>query len=211
MRAEGDAPLPSDAAEAEAGDWVLAAFAVGDSATSLAARVRDSGAGRRLWLEPRDWELLLRFGRGEAPASLPPVTEAPVRPPTGTRVLVLDEDRELERVLCDLLEAAGFLPISARSVEAARALLRSEAVAALVLGADLPAMCGFAFCRQLRAEGVSAPVLMLAPSGTCGDLAQAIGAGANDCLAKPFRAPELRARLMGLLQRASVAPPRAAW
>ncbi len=189
------------------GQWIVVAFTVGEESTSVAARVEDRGAGLRLTFADRDWSRLFSFASGEAPPSCPPHCRGSgpelVSAPPGTRVLVVDDDAATQTIVCQLLSASGICPESAGSAEEALAVLESTHTDLVVLDWSLPGMSGVELCQKLRENGrLSAlPVLFLTAHGASDDLVQAFDAGADDFVSKPFRAPELRARVLGLLRR----------
>jgi two-component system OmpR family response regulator len=78
---------------------------------------------------------------------------------------------------------------------------------AIVLDVMLPGLDGFATCRQLREQGVWAPVLMLTARDAVGDRVDGLDAGADDYLLKPFSFAELLARLRALVRRAPAERP----
>jgi two-component system OmpR family response regulator len=78
---------------------------------------------------------------------------------------------------------------------------------AIVLDVMLPGQNGFETCRQLRNEGVWAPVLMLTARDDVGDRVAGLDAGADDYLTKPFSFAELFARLRALVRRGGVERP----
>jgi two-component system OmpR family response regulator len=80
---------------------------------------------------------------------------------------------------------------------------RSDEVDAIVLDIMLPGMNGFKVCRNLRAEGVTTPILMLTAKSGEYDEAEALDTGADDFLSKPFSFVVLVARLNALLRRST--------
>jgi two-component system OmpR family response regulator len=78
---------------------------------------------------------------------------------------------------------------------------------AIVLDVMLPGLDGFATCRQLREDGVWAPVLMLTARDAVEDRVEGLDAGADDYLLKPFSFSELLARLRALVRRAPAERP----
>jgi two-component system phosphate regulon response regulator PhoB len=70
-------------------------------------------------------------------------------------------------------------------------------------------MSGIDLCRKLRGEPRfgSLPILFLTAHSTSDELITAFDAGADDFVSKPFRAPELKARVLGLLRRAKMPCP----
>src|SRR3954449_9777234 len=86
------------------------------------------------------------------------------------------------------------------------ALVRAGATAydAIVLDAMLPDIDGLDVCRRLRADRIWSPVLMLTARGEVRDRVEALDAGADDYLPKPFAFDELLARLRALARRGPV-------
>jgi len=71
----------------------------------------------------------------------------------------------------------------------------------MILDVSMPLLDGLSTCRQLRAEGLLLPVLMLTARDSIGDRVAGLDAGADDYLVKPFALQELLARLRALLRR----------
>lgn len=194
------------------GEWVLATFTVGDESTSVAACVVDRGEGLRLAFTERDWSTLWNFANSDEPPSLPPpsmpLPSFDIRPPPGASVLIVDDDSDLQNVLGAMLHAAGFLTEAVSSAEEAFDALRESRPDLMVLDWNLPGMSGVDFCRRLRKEArlCRLPVLFLTAHSSTRDIVEAFAAGADDFVSKPFRAPELAARVLGLLRRAQLPP-----
>lgn len=197
------------------GEWVLVTFSVADEATTVPARVRDRGNGLCLSFEERDWELLHRFVLGQGRVTLPPTsgtaTLGAVSTPEGSRALIVDADPSVLSIVRAMLEACGVSTESAHAGEDALDLLRRYDFDLVVVEPTLDGMSGFEFCRRLRADAELAhlPVLMLTSHTTLGDLREALASGADDFVGKPFRAHELRARVLGLIQKARLQVPSA--
>jgi two-component system, OmpR family, response regulator MprA len=119
----------------------------------------------------------------------------------GDRVLVVDDDISIRRMLARTLAAEGY-EVAVAS-DGGQALAAAEAVAphAVVLDVTMPGMDGLAVCRRLRAKGVSSPILLLTARDAIPDRVAGLDAGADDYLVKPFAAEELTARLRALLRR----------
>jgi len=122
---------------------------------------------------------------------------------TSERVLVVDDDGSLRRMLERALRAEGFEVTVAR--DGALALLESERAApdVIVLDVAMPALDGLAVCRRLRAKGLATPILMLTARDAVPDRVAGPQAGADDYLVKPFAIDELVARLQALERRGS--------
>jgi two-component system phosphate regulon response regulator PhoB len=123
------------------------------------------------------------------------------------RVLLCDDDRDIREVVGAMLEAVGLSVETATSAEEALERVRVLPYDLLVLDWNLPGMTGIELCRLLRREPklVSLPVLFLTAHASSKDIVEAFASGADDYVVKPFRAPELGARIFGLLRRVRIA------
>lgn len=119
------------------------------------------------------------------------------------RVLLIDDDRKLARLLTDYLQAQ-FYEVSVAH-DGADGLLqaRKEPWDLIILDVMLPRIDGFEVLRQLR-EFSQIPVLMLTGRGAEDDLVAGLDQGADDYLPKTASARELLARIQALLRRAAV-------
>ena len=117
------------------------------------------------------------------------------------RILLIEDDAALCRVLQPALQAAGFGCDCCPNGADGLALLRTGCYDACILDRMLPELDGLTLLRQARAAGVTTPVLMLTALGQVGDRVAGLDAGADDYLAKPFDTRELLARLRALVRR----------
>ena len=122
------------------------------------------------------------------------------------RVLLVDDDPDIRDVVGAMHEAVGLVVEPVTSAEAALDRVRETHFDLLVLDWSLPGMTGLDLCRRIRAEASlnAIPVLFLTAHSSSKDIVDAFASGADDYVAKPFRAPELGARIFGLLRRARV-------
>ena len=124
------------------------------------------------------------------------------------RVLVAEDDPRLSALLVQGLTEAGWqVHAVADGTDAYRAALAEDPPDVLLLDWMLPGTDGVTVCRRLRAMGVRVPVLLLTARGSVPDRVQALDAGADDHLAKPFDLDELLARLRALHRRATYDEP----
>jgi two-component system phosphate regulon response regulator PhoB len=125
-----------------------------------------------------------------------------------SRVLLVDDDRDIRDVVGAMLEAVGLKVETSSSAEEALERLRGKKKYNLVvLDWNLPGMTGIELCRVLRREPalMTMPVLFLTAHASSKDIVEAFASGADDYVVKPFRAPELGARIFGLLRRVRIA------
>jgi DNA-binding response OmpR family regulator len=122
------------------------------------------------------------------------------------RVLVVEDDQPLVRIMTKSLESNGFEVTSAFDGEDGLRAARDERPDAIVLDLQLPRLNGVDLCRRLRSEGNAVPILMLTARSTVPDRIGGLDAGADDYLVKPFSLGELAARLRALGRRGKTTP-----
>jgi two-component system response regulator MprA len=123
------------------------------------------------------------------------------------RVLVVDDDPPLRRMLTRTLSAEGFEVTEAGDGGAALVEVQRAAPDVIVLDVAMPAIDGLAVCRRLRAKGLPTPILMLTARDAIADRVAGLEAGADDYLVKPFAVSELVARLRALTRRGKSSEP----
>jgi two-component system OmpR family response regulator len=123
------------------------------------------------------------------------------------RVLVVEDDARMAAAVRRALGWDGVVADVAVDGEQGLRMALADAYDVLVLDVVLPGMDGFETCRQLRADGVWAPILMLTARDAVGDRVRGLDDGADDYLTKPFSLAELLARLRALARRAPVERP----
>ncbi|MFN7324863.1 MAG: response regulator, partial [Sphingomonadales bacterium] len=119
------------------------------------------------------------------------------------RILVVEDEDELARRLCDRLETSGFVAESVASAESALDLPDPENWSALVVDIGLPGMDGFDLVRRWRQKGFDTPIIILSARGSWQEKVEGLNAGADDYVVKPVRGEELLARLNALVRRAA--------
>lgn len=124
-------------------------------------------------------------------------------PAAGDRVLVVDDDPPLRRMLQRTLVAEGFEVTLAPDGGAALVAAERSAPDVIVLDVAMPALDGLAVCRRLRSKGLPTPILMLTARDAVPDRVAGLEAGADDYLVKPFAVQELIARIRALTRRRS--------
>jgi two-component system, OmpR family, response regulator len=123
------------------------------------------------------------------------------------RVLVVEDEPKMATLVSRGLREEGHAADVAARGEDALWMANATPYDAIVLDVMLPGLDGFATCRQLREQGVWAPVLMLTARDAVGDRVSGLDAGADDYLLKPFSFAELLARLRALVRRAPAERP----
>jgi DNA-binding response OmpR family regulator len=120
-----------------------------------------------------------------------------------TRILVIEDNRNLATGLRNNLEIEGYAVDVAADGRSGLALARAAAPDLVILDLMLPGMDGYRVLRALREEGIDTPVLILSARGEEADKLLGFHLGADDYVAKPFGLLELLARVDALLRRAS--------
>jgi two-component system alkaline phosphatase synthesis response regulator PhoP len=123
------------------------------------------------------------------------------------RILLVEDEAGLALTIEDRLGAEGYRVEVARDGPGGLARASAERFDLLVLDVMLPGRNGFDVCRDLRAQGVRTPLLMLTARGQIEDKVVGLKLGADDYLVKPFHMSELVARVEALLRRGAGAPP----
>ena len=121
--------------------------------------------------------------------------------PAADKVLVVDDDPAIRRMLERVLAAAGFAVESAGDGGAALVRVERSVPDVLVLDVAMPAVDGLSVTRRIRAKGLALPVLLLTARDAVQQRVEGLESGADDYLVKPFDTDELVARLRALLRR----------
>ena len=118
------------------------------------------------------------------------------------KVLVVDDDPQIRRVMKVTLVGHSYEVIEARTGEEALEKLPGEMPNLVLLDMNMPGMGGLETCRALR-NGSDIPVIILSVRNTERDKVAALDAGADDYVTKPFSIEELLARIRAALRRSS--------
>lgn len=119
------------------------------------------------------------------------------------RILVIEDDRELNRQFVEALNDAGYVVDRAFDGEEGLFLGNNEPYDAVILDIGLPQMDGISVVEQWRRNGRTMPVLIVTARDRWSDKVAGIDAGADDYVAKPFHMEEVLARLRALIRRAA--------
>jgi two-component system KDP operon response regulator KdpE len=119
---------------------------------------------------------------------------------TRAKILIVDDEPQIRRVLKTALSAEGFTTAEAQSADQAFVKVREERFDLILLDVNMPGMSGLEACAELRRASEVA-IIMLTVRGGEADKVAALDAGADDYITKPFRMPELLARIRASLRR----------
>jgi two-component system, OmpR family, KDP operon response regulator KdpE len=125
---------------------------------------------------------------------------------TSAKVLIVDDEPQIRRVLRTTLTSHGYTVAEARSGDEALEEIRHERPDLILLDVNMPGRSGLETCSEIRASS-DIPIIMLTVRNTERDKVQALDAGADDYVVKPFSVEELMARIRAALRR--VTPPEA--
>lgn len=119
------------------------------------------------------------------------------------RLLIIEDDVDLNRQLCEALKDAGYVVDTAYDGEEGHFLGDTEPYDLVILDLGLPKLDGVSVLESWRREGRSMPVLVLTARDRWSDKVQGIDAGADDYVTKPFHMEEILARTRALLRRSA--------
>jgi two-component system KDP operon response regulator KdpE len=117
-------------------------------------------------------------------------------------ILVTDDDADLRAVLRTTLGALGFDVAESSNGEHAIRQIESRPYHVVLLDVNMPGMGGIAACREIRRKAPGIQILILTVRDEEADLVEALDAGADDYITKPFSIPALAARLRAAVRRA---------
>ena len=120
------------------------------------------------------------------------------------RILVIDDEPQIRRIMRTTLITAGYEVDDAKTAEEGLLKVREFRPDLVLLDINLPGMGGLAACRELRADP-NVAIIMLTVHNTEAAKVEALDAGADDFVTKPFSTPELLARMRAALRRIPVA------
>ena len=118
-----------------------------------------------------------------------------------TTVLVVDDEPNVNDLICDALRLAGYQSVSASHGMAALHILRESPIALVVLDINMPKMDGYEVLTRMRASGDATPVIILTARQDRDDTNAGFKLGADDFVKKPFGIEELTLRVAAVLRR----------
>ncbi|MGA2729510.1 MAG: response regulator transcription factor [Terracidiphilus sp.] len=119
-------------------------------------------------------------------------------------VLIVDDERSIRVSLRTILSGLGFEIVEAARGEEALSLARTARFDAVLLDINMPGMGGIDVCRVMRRNSPQLPIVMLTVQGSEDRKVEALDAGADDYITKPFQLRELIARLRAAVRRNSL-------
>ena len=117
------------------------------------------------------------------------------------RILLVEDERKVASFIARALRENSYAVDIAENGEKALELTTDVTYDAILLDVRLPGMTGVQVCRELRQQGMEAPVMMLTARGLVEQRVEGLDAGADDYLTKPFVLAELLARVRALVRR----------
>jgi two-component system KDP operon response regulator KdpE len=119
---------------------------------------------------------------------------------SAARILVVDDQPQIRRIMRTTLTAAGYEIDDCKTGEEALEKVRDYRPDLVLLDVNMPGMGGLAACRAIRAD-TNIAIIMLTVRNSEADKVEALDAGADDFVTKPFSTPELLARIRAALRR----------
>jgi two-component system, OmpR family, KDP operon response regulator KdpE len=123
------------------------------------------------------------------------------------KILVVDDESQIRRVVRTSLTSHGYEVSEATNGEEALSLVRASEYDLLLLDVNMPGKSGLETCREIRANGSNPAIIMVTVRDTEADKVEALDAGADGYITKPFGISELLARVRALLRRTVASPP----
>lgn len=121
-------------------------------------------------------------------------------------VLIVDDEPQIRRVLTTTLASHGYSVLEGRTGSEALEKIRQGKIDLVLLDCNLPGISGIETCAEIRRSS-DVPIIMLTVRNSERDKVQALDAGADDYVVKPFGAEELMARVRAALRRAALIEP----
>jgi two-component system, OmpR family, KDP operon response regulator KdpE len=126
------------------------------------------------------------------------------------RILVVDDESQIRRVMRTTLTMHGYEVSEAANGDEALGLVRSSDFDLVLLDVNMPGKSGLEVCRQIRAVGSNPAIIMITVRDSATDKVDALDAGADGYITKPFGMSELLARIRAVLRRTVDSPPSSA-
>ena len=121
---------------------------------------------------------------------------------SSAKILIVDDEPQIRRVLRTTLTSQGYTVAEVKNGDEALEQIREERPDLILLDVNMPGRSGLEVCHEIRAT-TDIPIIMLTVRNTERDKVQALDAGADDYVVKPFGSEELMARIRAALRRAA--------
>ncbi len=146
---------------------------------------------------------MLRMAENMAPPTIQTIPQKlPYRAAaTVDRILVVEDDRAVQKALMRLFEAEGYAVQIAPDGNAALEMFRGTMPSAVVLDLRLPGISGREVCREFKQNSPAVPIIVLSATSDVSDKVLLLELGADDYVTKPFSPRELLARVRAALRR----------
>jgi len=118
-----------------------------------------------------------------------------------SKVLIVDDERSIRLSLRTILSELGYVIVEAARGEEALSLARAAQFDVVLLDINMPGMGGIEVCRVMRRNSPRLPIVMLSVQGNEDRKVEALDAGADDYVTKPFQLRELIARIRAVMRR----------
>ena len=138
-------------------------------------------------------------GNGSRPPAAPPDV-------TGLRVLVIDDEESVRRVISLVFEKHEAIPVAAADAEEAESLLGGEPFDVVLLDVEMPGESGWNLLERMRAAGDETPVIFVTGRHAVEERVRGLRLGADDYVLKPFENAELVARVEAVVRRRRAMP-----
>jgi two-component system, OmpR family, KDP operon response regulator KdpE len=123
------------------------------------------------------------------------------------RILVVDDESQIRRVMRTALAMHGYEVFEATNGQEALGLIRSSDYDLVLLDVNMPGKSGVETCREIRVIGSNPAIIMITVRDSATDKVDALDAGADGYITKPFGISELLARIRSVLRRTVDSPP----
>lgn len=121
--------------------------------------------------------------------------------PAMQKILIAEDDPQIAALISRTLQESGYEAFIALDGKTALTLFDSLKPQLVITDLVMPQIGGQELCRQIRSRKSTTPIIMLTALGGTEDVVEGLDAGADDYMVKPFRVPELLARVRALLRR----------
>ncbi len=122
------------------------------------------------------------------------------------KILLVDDEPRIERLVRDMVVDAGYEFAYAENGAEALHAVETCKPDLIIMDVMMPKVDGFTACRELRAKGITTPVIFLSAKGDIVDKGVGFAAGGDDYMVKPFDPRELLMHIVALLRRANMRP-----